>query len=619
MEETLMDKQQNKKDPVTINLRPGGGPNHMARVMGEKPKNSKATLFRLMKYIGSNKKYFFTIVFIITISATVSIIAPMIQGKAIDSMESENAKAFYAILFTLGGIYITQSLSTFIQNIAAAKLTKATVRNMRNDLFSHISFLSIGYTDNHRHGDIMSRMTNDIESISNTVSTSVATIISGVIMLFGTLIVMLIKSPILTGVSMLSVILTLFSSFFLTKYMRKYFPKQQKLLGGLNSHVEETVGGYNTIVAYGREENARIEFAKTNKELRKIGVLAQIFGGVMGPFMNVIGNIGFLLIAIVGGKLAISSNQQLVTLGMISMFITYSRQFSRPINEIAQQYAQIQTALAGAERVFEILDQEKETDEGKDVDFNIENIKGEIEFKNIEFSYTPDKKVLDGFTLRVNPGEKIAIVGATGSGKTTVVNLLTRFYDIQKGEIKLDGKDVFELPKKTLRSAIGIVLQDSVIFSDTIENNIKYGKSDAKTEDVIAAAKMAGVDSFARKLPNGYKTVLSESGANLSQGQRQLICIARAILNDPKILILDEATSNIDTRTEMNIQKAMIALMKNRTSLIIAHRLSTIRDSDKIIVIADGKIAESGNHEELLAHKGRYYTLYQNQFAGLKT
>jgi len=614
-----MDKQQNKKDPVTINLRPGGGPNHMARVMGEKPKNSKATLFRLMKYIGSNKKYFFTIVFIITISATVSIIAPMIQGKAIDSMESENAKAFYAILFTLGGIYITQSLSTFIQNIAAAKLTKATVRNMRNDLFSHISFLSIGYTDNHRHGDIMSRMTNDIESISNTVSTSVATIISGVIMLFGTLIVMLIKSPILTGVSMLSVILTLFSSFFLTKYMRKYFPKQQKLLGGLNSHVEETVGGYNTIVAYGREENARIEFAKTNKELRKIGVLAQIFGGVMGPFMNVIGNIGFLLIAIVGGKLAISSNQQLVTLGMISMFITYSRQFSRPINEIAQQYAQIQTALAGAERVFEILDQEKETDEGKDVDFNIENIKGEIEFKNIEFSYTPDKKVLDGFTLRVNPGEKIAIVGATGSGKTTVVNLLTRFYDIQKGEIKLDGKDVFELPKKTLRSAIGIVLQDSVIFSDTIENNIKYGKSDAKTEDVIAAAKMAGVDSFARKLPNGYKTVLSESGANLSQGQRQLICIARAILNDPKILILDEATSNIDTRTEMNIQKAMIALMKNRTSLIIAHRLSTIRDSDKIIVIADGKIAESGNHEELLAHKGRYYTLYQNQFAGLKT
>ncbi len=615
----LMDKRPNKKDPVTINLRPGGGPNHMARVMGEKPKNSKATLLRLMKYIGSNKKFFFTIVFIITISASISIIAPMIQGKAIDNMKNENTKVFFAILITLGGIFITQSLSTFIQSISAAKLTQATVRNMRNDLFSHISFLSIGYTDNHRHGDIMSRMTNDIESISNTVSTSVATIISGVIMLSGTLIVMLTKSIILTCVSMLSVVLTLCSSFFLTKYMRKYFPKQQRLLGGLNSHVEETVGGYNTIVAYSREENARQEFAKTNKELRKIGVLAQIFGGVMGPFMNVIGNIVFLLIAIVGGKLALDSNQEIVTLGMISMFITYSRQFSRPINEIAQQYAQIQTALAGAERVFEILDQEKETDEGKDFEFNIENIKGEIEFKEIEFSYTPDKKVLDGFTLHVNPGEKIAIVGATGSGKTTVVNLLTRFYDIQKGEIKLDGKDIFELPKKTLRSAIGIVLQDSVIFSDTIENNIKYGKNDAKTEDVISAAKMAGVDSFARKLPEGYKTVLSESGANLSQGQRQLICIARAILNNPKILILDEATSNIDTRTEMNIQKAMIALMKNRTSLIIAHRLSTIRDSDKIIVISEGKIAEAGNHDELLAKKGHYYTLYQNQFAGLKT
>jgi len=614
-----MDKRTNKRDPVTVNLRPGGGPNHMARVMGEKPKNSKTTLIRLMKYIGSNKKYFFTIVAIICLSSAISIVAPLIQGKAIDTMESENVKLFFAILFTLGGIYLTQSLSTFIQSISAAKLTQATVRKMRDDLFSHISYLSIGYTDNHRHGDIMSRMTNDIESISNTVSTSVATIISGVIMLTGTLTVMLVKSPLLTAVSMISVILTLSSSFFLTKYMRKYFPKQQRLLGALNSHVEETVGGYNTIVAYTREENARKNFSKTNKELQKIGVLAQIFGGVMGPFMNVIGNIGFLLIAIVGGKIALESNQEIITLGMISTFITYSRQFSRPINEIAQQYAQIQTALAGAERVFEILDVEKEEDEGTDTEFDVENIKGEIEFNNVEFSYVPDKKVLDGFTLHVKPGEKIAIVGATGSGKTTVVNLLTRFYDIQKGEIILDGKDIFTLPKATLRSAIGIVLQDSVIFSDTIENNIRYGKEKSTKEEIISAAKMAGVDSFVKKLPDGYKTVLAESGANLSQGQRQLICIARAILNDPKILILDEATSNVDTRTEMNIQKAMIALMKNRTSLIIAHRLSTIRDADKIIVISNGKIAEIGNHEELLAKQGHYYTLYQNQFAGLKT
>ncbi len=614
-----MDKRTNKRDPVTVNLRPGGGPNHMARVMGEKPKNSKTTLVRLMKYIGSNKKYFFTIVAIICLSSAISIVAPLIQGKAIDTMESANVKLFFAILFTLGGIYLTQSLSTFIQSISAAKLTQATVRKMRDDLFSHISYLSIGYTDNHRHGDIMSRMTNDIESISNTVSTSVATIISGVIMLTGTLTVMLIKSPLLTAVSMISVILTLSSSFFLTKYMRKYFPKQQRLLGALNSHVEETVGGYNTIVAYSREENARKNFSKTNKELQKIGVLAQIFGGVMGPFMNVIGNIGFLLIAIVGGKIALESNQEIITLGMISTFITYSRQFSRPINEIAQQYAQIQTALAGAERVFEILDVEKEADEGTDTEFDVENIKGEIEFNNVEFSYVPDKKVLDGFTLHVKSGEKIAIVGATGSGKTTVVNLLTRFYDIQKGKITLDGKDIFTLPKATLRSAIGIVLQDSVIFSDTIENNIRYGKEKSTKEEIISAAKMAGVDSFVKKLPDGYKTVLAESGANLSQGQRQLICIARAILNDPKILILDEATSNIDTRTEMNIQKAMIALMKNRTSLIIAHRLSTIRDADKIIVISNGKIAEIGNHEELLAKQGHYYTLYQNQFAGLKT
>lgn len=611
-----MDKRPNRRDPVTVNLRPGGGPNHMARIMGEKPKNSKKTLFRLIKYVGSNKKYFFAIISVICISSLISIIAPLVQGKAIDAIEDKNTKVLFAILITLGGIYLTQALSTFIQSISAAKLTQMTVRKMRNDLFSHISYLSIKYTDNHRHGDIMSRMTNDIESISNTISISVATVISGVIMLTGTLIAMLIKSPILTAVSMISVVLTLMSSFFLTKYMRKYFPRQQRLLGALNSHVEETVGGYNTIVAYNREENARKNFAETNKELRKIGVIAQIFGGVMGPFMNVIGNIGFLLIAIVGGKLAFES---VITLGLISTFITFSRQFSRPINEIAQQYAQIQTALAGAERVFEILDQEKETDEGKDKNFDVETIKGEIEFNNIEFSYTSKRKILDGFSLKVNPGEKIAIVGATGSGKTTIVNLLTRFYDIDKGEIKLDGKDIFTLPKHTLRSAIGIVLQDSVIFSDTIENNIKYGKSNASHEDVVKAAKMAGVDSFVRKLPLGYKTILFESGSNLSQGQRQLICIARAILNDPKILILDEATSNIDTRTEMNIQKAMIALMKNRTSLIIAHRLSTIRDSDKIIVISNGKIAESGSHEELLAQKGHYYTLYQNQFAGLNT
>ncbi len=615
-----MDKREKNQSP-DLNFRPGGGgpKNHMARVMGEKPKNSKATLSRLLKYIGSNKKYLFAIIAVITLSAILSIIAPMVQGKAIDEMDNTESKIFFSILLTLLGIYLTQSLSTYVQNISAAKLTQATVRKMRNDLFSHISFLPIKYTDNHRHGDIMSRMTNDIESISNTISTSIATIISGVILLIGTLIVMLWKSPLLTAVSMISVSLTLLSSFFLTKYMRKFFPKQQRLLGELNSHVEETVGGFNTVVAYGREENARQSFSKTNSELRKIGILAQIFGGIMGPFMNVIGNIGFLLIAIVGGMIALNTNQEVITLGMISAFITYSRQFSRPINELAQQYAQIQTALAGAERVFEILDQEKEDDNGTDKDFDIETIKGEINFENVMFAYTKGNTVLDGFSLHVKPGEKIAIVGATGSGKTTVVNLLTRFYDIDSGSITLDGKDISTIPKHKLRSAIGIVLQDSVIFSDTIENNIKYGKMDATLEEVIEAANMAGVDSFVKNLPNGYKTVLSESGANLSQGQRQLICIARAILNDPKILILDEATSNIDTRTEMNIQMAMIALMKNRTSLIIAHRLSTIRDADKIIVISHGKIAEYGNHRELLERKGHYYTLYQNQFAGLKT
>ena len=383
------------------------------------------------------------------------------------------------------------------------------------------------------------------------------------------------------------------------------------------------VTGYKTVVAFGREEKAKEEFNEISENLKKTAIKAQIFGGVMSPCMNVIGNIGFLLIAAFGGLLVWSGFNPialggLLTVGTIQAFISYSKQFTRPINELAQQYAAIQTALAGAERVFEIMDSPSEIDEGT-ADFDIENVKGDINFKGVDFSYVEGEPVLKSFDFWVKSGQKIAIVGATGSGKTTIVNLLTRFYEIDRGVITLDGQDIRDIPKEKLRRSIGIVLQDTVIFSDTIAQNIRYGKLDAADDEIKAAAKTARVSDFAEVLQDGYDTMLTESGSNLSQGQRQLISISRAVLSDSKILILDEATSSIDTRTEMHIQEAMIALMKGRTSLIIAHRLSTIRDADKIVVISGGQVVEAGNHDELLAQKGCYYQLYQNQFAGIAT
>jgi len=458
-------------------------------------------------------------------------------------------------------------------------------------------------------------MTNDVENISNSISQSIGSLFSSVLTVIGTLAIMLYYSPLLTLVSFVTIPLTVLTTTNLAKYMRKFFLRQQTLLGQLNGHVEEMVTGYRTVVAFGKEKKSEAQFNKISFELKKCGMKAQILGGIMGPIMNVIGNLSFLLIAGVGGMLAFKGK---ITIGVIQAFLIYSKQFTRPINEIANQYAQIQTAIAGAERVFDIMDTPSEIDEGK-AEFDRDNVKGDISFKNIFFSYKKGEPVLKDFNLEVKSGSKIAIVGATGAGKTTVVNLLTRFYDIDSGSITIDGIDIRDIPKKKLRESIAIVLQDTVLFSDTIAANIKYGKLDASFDEIKNAARTSNADVFIERLPDGYDTMLSESGTNLSQGQRQLLSIARAVLADPKILILDEATSSVDTRTEMHIQEAMIALMKNRTSLIIAHRLSTIRDADMIIVIDDGKVAEAGNHDELLAKGGKYYSLYQNQFAGFAT
>lgn len=502
-----------------------------------------------------------------------------------------------------------------MQGIFSAKLSQYTVKTMRKDLFSSLVRLPIKYLDTHSHGDIMSRMTNDVENISTTISQSIGSLISGVLTIVGTVVIMLLYSPLLTLISLSTVFLTIFVSGVLTKYMKKYFIKQQVLLGEINGEVEEMVVGYRTVVSYGKEQDAVDKFEKMSNNLKKCGIKAQIFGGVMGPCMNLISNFGFILIAAFGGWFAIKG---FITVGTIQAFILYSKQFSRPINEIANQFANIQTAIAGAERIFEVMDADKETDEGK-ADFEVENVKGDISFKHIDFSYVPEKQVLKDLDLEVKAGQKIAIVGATGSGKTTIVNLLTRFYPVDSGEITIDGQSIYDIPKDKLRRSIAIVLQDTVLFKDTIEENIRYGRENATLDEIKAAAKFANADEFIERLSEGYDTVLAEGGSNLSQGQRQLLSIARAVLADPKILILDEATSSVDTRTEMHIQSAMVALMKNRTSLIIAHRLSTIRDADKIVVIDGGRVAEQGSHEELIAAKGCYYRLYQTQFSGVKT
>ena len=613
-----MSTQQKPSGPPPGMPGPGGRNRGAMMRPVEKPKNTKEVLGKLIKYLARNKYLFFTFIFVMLVITGLSLAIPSLQGAAINTIEigddgvSIEWKKFTLLLIFLAFSYIVSAIFQYLQGIFSSKLSQTTVRNLRRDLFAKIVKLPIRYLDTHQHGDIMSRMTNDVENISNSISQSIGSLISGVLTVIGTFIIMLIYSPILTAVSMITIVLTLITSAIMTKHMRKLFSKQQKLLGELNGHIEETVTGFKTIVAFGKEDAKKREFDKISNDLNTCAIKAQTIGGSMGPLMNAISNLGFLIVAATGGFLA---SREIIAIGTIQAFLLYTKQFSRPINEIANQFAQIQTAMAGAERIFAIMDEADEVDEGgKVIEFT-----GRVDFNNIDFSYIKGEQVLKKFDLHVEPGQKIALVGATGSGKTTVVNLLTRFYDVDSGSIEIDGVNIEDMPKDELRRNIAIVLQDTVLFSDTIEKNIKYAKIEAGIDEVKKAAKTANADVFIERLKDGYETELKESGSNLSQGQRQLLSIARAVLADPKILILDEATSSVDTRTEMNIQQAMIALMKNRTSIIIAHRLSTIRDADVIVVLDGGQIAEMGNHEELLEKQGCYYRLYQSQFAGNKT
>ena len=576
----------------------------------EKPKEGKKTLTRLVRYFEKEKGMVAGLLGIVVVLVVCSVYAPKLRSEAIDKITDGAFRELPSVLLVMLILYGISGVSTLIQSLLSAQLSQRIVKRMREDLFDKIVNLPIKYLDTHPHGDIMSRMTNDVENISGTVSQSLSSLVSGILTIIGTVFMMVWLCPQLALLSCVTVILTIFASSYLSRKMKLFFRRRQVLLGDLNGTVEEMVTGYKTVVAYNHQGKVVEEFEKTSDELTKVGIIAESFGGSMGPVMNVINNIGFVIIAAFGGYFAING---MISIGVISAFIVYAKQFGRPINEIAQLYGQIQTAIAGAERVFSVMD---EPEEDKSGERGMDGTKGVISFRNVNFSYVPGKQVLYDFNLDIYAGHKVALVGATGSGKTTVVNLLMRFYDIDSGEILIDGVNIKDIECAKLRSSTAIVLQDTVLFSDTIRNNLKYSNPEASDEEMERAAKMSNCHTMITRLANGYDTELTESGQNLSQGQRQLLSIARAFLANPKILILDEATSSVDTRTEQHIQDAMMNLMKDRTSVIIAHRLSTIRDADFIVVLDQGRIVETGNHEELIAKQGRYYELYMTQFAG---
>lgn len=576
----------------------------------EKAKDKKGTLKRLIAYFAAEKAMIIGLLAAVIVVVICSVYAPKLQSNAIDIIASGRFKELTPILITMVVVYIIHSICTFLQTKISAVLSQNIVKKMREDLFRHIVNLPVRYLDSNSHGDIMSRMTNDIENISTTVSQSLSSMFSGVLTIIGTVIMMTVLCPQLALLSCVTVILTVIATKFLSKAMKKFFTKRQVLLGNLNGTVEEMVTGYKSVVAYNRQENVIKDFNSVSDELTRVGIIAEILGGSMGPVMNVINNISFVIIAAFGGYFAIN---HIISIGVISAFIVYAKQFGRPIDELAQIYGQIQTAIAGAERVFAVMDEPLEDKSG---DKNMDKLEGVIKFKDVNFSYTKDKQVLYDFNLQVKAGQKVALVGSTGSGKTTVVNLLMRFYDVDSGEILIDDVNIKEIDCATLRKNTAIVLQDTVLFADTIKNNLKYSNEAATDEQMYAAAAMSNCDTMINKMPLKYDTELMAEGENISQGQRQLLSIARAFLAQPKILILDEATSNVDTRTEKHIQDAMLKLMENRTSLIIAHRLSTIQNADIIVVMDEGHIVEAGNHKELLNKMGRYYKLYMTQFAG---
>ncbi|MBN1979571.1 MAG: ABC transporter ATP-binding protein [Anaerolineae bacterium] len=591
-----------------------GGP-PWRHLMGEKEraKNRRGTLLRIWGYLKHQRWALVWTVLLVVLSSGLDLMIPYLMGRAIDEYILENdlpGLARTALL--MAGVAVALSLTNWLQVYVITGVSQRAVRDIRNDLFARLQTLSLRFFDQHTHGELMSRLTNDVENVSNVLADSITQLISTVLSVVGVAAMMFVINARLALVSLVTIPLMMLLSRWIAKHTRRGFREQQASLGELNGIIEETVTGQRVVKAYVREQAAIEQFDAANQRLRRSAVYAQTFAGVMGPINNFVNNVGFAIVAGAGGWMVV---QGLATVGTIASFVNYARQFSRPLNQISNLYSTIQSAIAGAERVFEVIDQVPELQDAQDAQ-PLAQVQGDVVFKDVCFGYEVGVPVLKHVSLHARSGQTIALVGPTGAGKTTIVNLLTRFYDIDSGSVHIDGMDIRQIKMDDLRRTLGIVLQDTFLFSDTVMENIRYGRLDASDEEVVAAARLANADQFIHRLPEGYHTELSERGSNISQGQRQLLAIARAILADPGILILDEATSSVDTRTEKHIQEAMLRLMEGRTSFVIAHRLSTIREADEILVINDGEIIERGTHEALLGQKGFYHNLYMSQFKG---
>ncbi len=566
----------------------------------------KGTLKKLWDYLIVHKRILLLVIFMVILSSGLGLLGPLLLGRAIDDyIVSTNMVGLILVLFSLLIIYALHSLSLWLQNYWMIGIAQKTVWTMRMELFQHLHKLPISFFDKKKHGELMSRVTNDIENVSSTLNSSFIQILSSILTLTGTILVMLILSPFLTMVTLIIVPLMFIGMRWITNRTGKLFKEQQRNLGELNGFIEETISGQKIIKAFSQEQKVLEDFDEKSEKFKTAGFWSQSYSGFIPKLMNVLNNLSFAIVAAVGGVLALRGT---VTIGTIVIFTEYARQFTRPLNDLANQFNTLLSAVAGAERVFEILEMDEETTDEKEA-VSLSNVKGEIEFRNVSFSYEGDSKTIRNVSFTASKGEMIALVGPTGAGKSTIINLLSRFYDAQSGSIWIDGHEIKTVTRESLRKSMAFVLQDSYLFEGTIRENIRFGRLAASDDEVIEAAKTANAHSFIMKLPNQYDTVLKQDGVGISQGQKQLLSIARAVLANPVILILDEATSSIDTVTELRIQEALGRLMKGRTSFVVAHRLNTIRRADQILVLSEGEILERGTHDELLASRGFYYEL----------
>ena len=625
-----------------------GPMNRPPRGMKPQVKNPGKLFARIMAYVFKTYKWhYLAVIALIFISVLANVQGTMFTQRLIDDyiapmleMEVPDFRPLGMAILRVAGFYLIGICATYLQNLIMTYVTQGCLRNLRNELFEHMQKLPIKYFDTHAHGDIMSVYTNDIDTLRQMVSQSIPQVVNSAVTIVSVFTSMVILSIPLTGVTLLMISIMLFATKYAAGNSGKYFVKQQQNLGKVNGFIEEMMNGQKVVQVFCREEENKRRFKELNDELCESADKAHTFTNILGPINAQLGNVSYVLCAIVGGTLALGHIGGF-TVGKLASFLTFNKSFSMPINQISQQFNSIVMALAGAERIFNLLDEEVETDDGyvvlvnaKEVDGKLTEceertgrwawkhthqadgsvdyveVKGDIVFDGVDFGYTDEKMVLHDIQLYATPGQKIAFVGSTGAGKTTITNLINRFYDIQDGKIRYDGINVNKIKKADLRRSLGIVLQDTHLFTGTVKDNIRYGKLDATDEEVIAAAKLANADGFIKRLPNGYDTMLVGDGANLSQGQRQLLAIARAAIADPPVLILDEATSSIDTRTERIVQDGMDKLMKGRTTFVIAHRLSTVRNSDCIMVLEQGHIIERGTHDQLIEEKGKYYQLY---------